>query len=291
MTRIVSVVVFSYNFESIIARTISSVTAQSLVRELDIVFHDDASTDASFLIAESVARIRGTPFIPVLRKNNRMSRRVPIWADILEKIDSKYVAILDGDDFWVDPRKLEAQVAVLDSRPDVDICFSRALTFDGIRFSGVTSNHGTEIAHFTLKNVIDGDGGFMPTSSILVRSNVLLSAPDWFFSFWPLGDFQIQVLGSKKGGAVYLPFDLAAYRTGDPRSFTSRIFSNPKLETLFRLDFINLLAKMQKDFDVQLWPSFVNLARQNLVRIAQIGEFGDLARGALDASGSFGHLE
>jgi len=284
MSRLVSVVVNSYNFEQTISHTISTVTSQTLASEIEIIFHDDASTDSTFNIAESLVRETGIPFIPILRRNNRMSRRIPVWADVLERINSKYVAILDGDDFWINQGKLEAQVAVLERFREIDICFSRAQIFDGTRFAGVAAKHGTAVTHFPLAKVIEGDGSFMPTSSILIRSEVLLAAPDWFFSFWPLGDFQIQVLGSRKGGALYLPFDLVAYRTGDPNSFTGRTFNNSRTEADFRLEFVSLLVKMANHFDRELKPSFLGLIRSNLVRMAQIGEFGILARGALEAS-------
>jgi hypothetical protein len=48
--------------------------------------------------------------------------------------------------------------------------------------------------------------------------------------------------------------------------------------------FIRLINKMAGHFDGGLKPSFLELIRSNLVRIAQLGEFGVLAQGALEAS-------
>ena len=50
--------------------------------------------------------------------------KVPYYQDLLD--NSEFVAICEGDDYWIDPLKLQKQVNYLESHPDYSMCFHRA---------------------------------------------------------------------------------------------------------------------------------------------------------------------
>src|SRR5207249_10286459 len=41
----------------------------------------------------------------------------------------QYIAILEGDDYWLSPQKLQKQVDFLDSHPECSLCFHQVLVF------------------------------------------------------------------------------------------------------------------------------------------------------------------
>jgi len=42
--------------------------------------------------------------------------------DTLKEASGQYVAVLDGDDYWIDPLKLQEQVDFMDLNPDFSLC-------------------------------------------------------------------------------------------------------------------------------------------------------------------------
>jgi glycosyltransferase involved in cell wall biosynthesis len=104
---LVSVVMPAYNAERTIARTISSVLAQTYTN-LEVVVVDDGSTDATREIAESFAR--RDPRLRVLRKENEGVARARNFG--MQAARSELIAPVDADDLW-HTSKIEKQVAAL----------------------------------------------------------------------------------------------------------------------------------------------------------------------------------
>ncbi|HEV8539692.1 MAG TPA: glycosyltransferase family A protein [Nitrospiraceae bacterium] len=111
----VSVVIPLYNAVEVIAETIRSVLAQTwLDREILVI--DDGSTDGSTdVVATFGDRVRYYRFdnAGVAKSRNRG----------IALSQGQYVALMDHDDLW-DPTKLEKQVQVLQSRPEVGLVYT-----------------------------------------------------------------------------------------------------------------------------------------------------------------------
>jgi glycosyltransferase involved in cell wall biosynthesis len=104
----------TYNRASFLPEAIESVQAQSLVN-WEMIIVDDASNDNTKEIVEHYcvqdARIqyyRNEKHLKISESRNRS----------LSYSKGRYVAILDSDDLWCDPLKLEKQCSFLDSQPD-----------------------------------------------------------------------------------------------------------------------------------------------------------------------------
>ena len=63
----------------------------------------------------------------------------------------------------------------------------------------------------------------MPTSSLVIKTKVLNSLPEWFYKDAPVGDVYIQMISSIPNGALYLSKLRSVYRVNVPGSWTSRL--------------------------------------------------------------------
>jgi hypothetical protein len=88
----------------------------------------------------------------------------------------------------------------------------------------------------------------------MFRKSMLLKLPQWFFRPPPIEDYFIQVQGSLRGGALYLPMSAAAYREGDPQAWTQRVTANPQLKIAFEGRLISSLLDMANTLPKSLLP-------------------------------------
>jgi glycosyltransferase involved in cell wall biosynthesis len=116
---LVSVVVPVYRGERFLAAALESVERQTY-RHFELIVVDDGSDDAGAEIADAHAGTR------VLREPHRgvsAARNAGIAV-----AQGELIAFLDADDEWM-PRKLERQIALMRTRPEVAIVHTHVMTF------------------------------------------------------------------------------------------------------------------------------------------------------------------
>lgn len=101
------------------------------------IVHDDASTDGSVAIIREYEENYPDIFKPIYETENQWSKKNGTLNSIMNaSIDAtgaKYVAMCEGDDFWIDPQKLQKQVNFLENNPEYSMCFHSAkIIADGI---------------------------------------------------------------------------------------------------------------------------------------------------------------
>lgn len=109
----VSVVVPAYNAAAFVRRAVDSVLAQTWA-DCELLVVDDGSTDGTLdVLAAYRDRLR------VLTQANAGPAAARNHG--LRAARGRYVAFLDADDWWL-PAKLERQVELLESRPEIGFC-------------------------------------------------------------------------------------------------------------------------------------------------------------------------
>ena len=117
MEEMISVVVVTYNQAETIGRTLDSVLMQQCHVPFEIVIGEDCSTDDTRAICQDYAEKH--PDIIRLVCNERNKGLVDNYFDCLLACRGKYIADCAGDDFWIDPQKLEKEVTVMEKHPEV----------------------------------------------------------------------------------------------------------------------------------------------------------------------------
>lgn len=117
-TPLVSVICITYNHEDFISQAIESMLFQKTTFPFEIIIHDDASSDKTPDIIKKYAGLYPEIIKPIFQKINQYSLGVRPRDVATELARGKYIASVDGDDYWTDPYKLEKQAAFLESNPE-----------------------------------------------------------------------------------------------------------------------------------------------------------------------------
>lgn len=124
----ISVIVLTYYHEKYIAQALESILSQETHLTYEILVGDDASGDHTpEILQEYAARYPGIIKL-VLRKKNTGANYNSM--DMGRRAIGKYIAYLEGDDFWLDPHKLQKQYDFLDTHPEYSACFGKCAVSD-----------------------------------------------------------------------------------------------------------------------------------------------------------------
>ena len=129
---LVSICTITYNHESFIREALESFLNQKTNFKYEIIIYDDASTDNTQKIIREI-EIK-YPYIikPHYQTVNQYSKGVRGIAAkfTFPRAQGKYIAMCEGDDYWIDPYKLQKQVDFLENNPTISMTFGNALIDD-----------------------------------------------------------------------------------------------------------------------------------------------------------------
>ena len=128
---LVSICCLAYNHEPYIRECLDGMLMQRTTFKFEILIHDDASTDNTAKIIKEYAEKYPTIIKPILQTENQYSKGKGILAPfVYPKAKGKYIALCEGDDYWIDPYKLQKQVDFLENNKEFSYCVHRYLSFD-----------------------------------------------------------------------------------------------------------------------------------------------------------------
>jgi glycosyltransferase involved in cell wall biosynthesis len=199
----------TYNHERFVAQAIESVLAQRVDFPIEIVIGEDCSTDNTRQILRSFSAKHPSLFRLLLPSENIGMN--PNLATTIKACKGQYIALLEGDDFWTDPTKLQRQVDFLDAHEQCSTCFHRvAIVDEDGRETGVSGDNLNIQAVYSVADLI-GRRFFAKTASVMFRRGLFENFPDWYFRC-PVGDFPIHVMNGMHGQFGFLDQQMAAYR-------------------------------------------------------------------------------
>ncbi len=118
---LVSVALICYRQERFIQRAIAGVLAQQTPFPFELVIGDDASDDRTLAIIR--AQLHAHPItVRILPTPQRLGMQQNVHRTVAA-CRGRYVALLEGDDYWLDEKKLVHQVTFMEAHPDTALCF------------------------------------------------------------------------------------------------------------------------------------------------------------------------
>lgn len=122
----VCVWMITYNHSNYIQQAIESVLNQNCQFDFVIQIGDDCSKDDTSKICAKYARMYPEVINYARRhKNLGMISNALVTLSECLATGSKYIAMLEGDDYWTDTHKLQNQIHLLEQNPNASFCFSR----------------------------------------------------------------------------------------------------------------------------------------------------------------------
>lgn len=218
----VSIACITYNQEIYIKDALNGFLQQKTKFPFEIIVHDDASTDSTVEILEAYRDKYPKVIKLILQAENQFSKSMYLplkYCFDLVSSSSKYIALCEGDDFWIAADKIQNQYEALEEKQDIDICFTDAYRLFNNSKVEQGRNYSTEPKIYTLSETVRGGGGFMPTASIFIRKRVVNKIPDWILTA-PVVDYYLQVLAAAPNGALYIPSKSCVYRISAKGSWT-----------------------------------------------------------------------
>jgi glycosyltransferase involved in cell wall biosynthesis len=161
---LVSIITIFWNAERFLSEAIGSVLSQSYPH-WELLLVDDGSTDASTDIALRYAE-ENPKQIRYLEHESHQNRGMSASRNLgISQAQGDYVTMLDSDDVWF-PRKLEQQVEILASHPEV------ALIFGKLQYWwSWTKRPEDAFRDYVLESAIAADTVVKPPSLLMVHSN------------------------------------------------------------------------------------------------------------------------
>jgi glycosyltransferase involved in cell wall biosynthesis len=215
LAPLVSVCCITYKHEEFLGQAVESVLMQQTPFAVELVIGEDCSPDATRRIAlDYEARFPGR--VRVLQHAHNLGVMGNLVAT-LNACTGRYIAFMEGDDYWTDPLKLQRQVEIMEAQPECALCIHDAEVFmqDGsapsylfsTKYPQLLPAHGGRITQADLVK----HGWGIASASMLFRSTSLLPLPEWFAHVFS-GDYTMQLLSTQHGYIYYLPQVMSRYR-------------------------------------------------------------------------------
>ena len=203
-----TVVLTTYNEERFIGQAIDSVLAQETGFPFELVVIDDCSTDRTREIVIRYQQAHPERIRLVLAEINRCDN-VDFMREV-EQAAGEYVAILDGDDYWTSPHKLQKQVEFLDRHPECAVSAHNALMFyeDGSRDPRNT-NPPNQKEILTIEDLFENR--MVHTATVVVRKAAIGRFPV-VYADEKCADWAMLLLATGRGTIGYIDEIMAVYR-------------------------------------------------------------------------------
>lgn len=216
---LVSIVCNTFNQEKYIRSALDGFLMQQTNFPIEILVHDDASTDGTAEIVNEYAKKYPDIVKAILQTENQYSKQVAISEKFqFSRAKGKYIAFCEGDDYWTDPLKLQKQVDAMEKHPELDICSHQMTTECDEKKTGVVPlENGNKI--FSVSDVIGNGGGFVSTASLMFRRDIFIHS--YNFQQMMSLDYIWQIAGALRGGMLYLGDCMGVYRQKAKGSWTA----------------------------------------------------------------------
>ena len=206
---------------------------------IELIISNDCSPDNTNNIINNI--IKNHPKSDIIRYINHEKNigMMPNFISALRNVNSKYVAICEGDDYWIDRFKLQKQVDFMEKNLDFSMCFhSVQITMAHKNDYYIYETPSSDVLF--LKDIIKNH--YIPTCSLLFRNNNFCQRLPLWLSKSISGDIPVEIILASQGKTKYLSEKMACYRRNE-----GGITQSPLQLSKMRMGYIYMYSRLAQE--------------------------------------------
>lgn len=252
----VSILCCTYNHEKYISKAIESFLSQKTNFFYEIIIHDDASTDSTASIVEKYKKNNMDVIRFIKEEENQYYKNNFFYDKMLPMARGRFIALCDGDDYWIDEEKLQKQYDYMMRNPKCAL-----FIHDGYKIT----EKGKMLASTFPKSkictqeeiLLAGIGSSFPiSSSMFWRKRVTEQAPAFFFEVKAL-DYTIKQCCACYGEVYYSSEPMSIYRLSVTDSFMDKTRSNIDFYKLYLKEMISFFEQYN-EYTNKMFDKIIN---------------------------------
>jgi glycosyltransferase involved in cell wall biosynthesis len=240
MKPTVSVVMITYGHEKYIREAITGVLMQECGFEVELIIANDCSPDNTDAVINEFINHPNINWIKYTKHSQNMGM-MPNFIWSLQQAKGKYVAICEGDDYWIDSLKLQKQVDFLEVNHDYSMtCHNAIIKYEGDDEKNMIFNENLISHDISMQNIVEK--WIIPTASMVFRKEYIMCIPDWINKIYS-GDFTLALLLRSYGKVWFCGDIMSVYRVDYSGSSASATYCDRGIfvlnQHLLLLDYFN----------------------------------------------------
>lgn len=222
----VTVYCAAYNHEKYIRDTLQGFVRQETSFEFEVLVHDDASTDGTATIIREYELKYPNIIRPIYQKENIYSKGINrTYTYMLPRTRGEYIAICEGDDYWINPHKLQKQYEYMELHPECSLVAHKTICEymeGGYREAFTTHDFSKpENCELEVEDIINNHTLFH-TSSLFFRRDFYDNNKSFLLNNKSF-DYVIKILLATEGSVHVIPEVMSVYRRGTENSWTIKM--------------------------------------------------------------------
>jgi glycosyltransferase involved in cell wall biosynthesis len=260
----VSILCITYNQKKYIAQTLEGFLSQKTNFKIEVIIHDDKSTDGTTEVIQDYAKRFPEIIKPIYEKKNQYSLgNFSFITEMYGIAKGKYIATCEGDDYWTDDTKLQMQIDFLDKHPKYALCFHPTrVVYESEEIADTFFPNHADNKLFDLEHLLQAN--FIQTSSVMYRNlkNYIEMKSD------PLpGDWYAHLFHARAGKIGFIDRPMSVYRKHDGGVWSSIRSDEEKFWTKFGYQHLMFFFRVLELFETD--DKYKNVIRGSIVEIAE----------------------
>ena len=271
----------AYNHGQYIRDALEGFVSQKTSFIFEVIVHDDASTDNTAEIIREYEKRYPTIIKPIYQSENMHRKKINrTFTYMLPKANGKYIALCEGDDYWIDEYKLQKQVDYIEAHPECSVVAHKAYILycnDGKMALHSNCDFSATDWDVPTETIILNQGLF-PTASMLFRKNYYYKNEQFIRNNGGY-DYVTKILLATEGIVHIIPDIMSVYRKNVEGSWTERVSENKEQKIKHIEKSIETIKAINKYRDYKYDSVFQETILQRMFSIELIrGNFSILRR-------------
>lgn len=190
---------------------------------VEVVIHDDASTDKTQKLVKEIARSNSKKNFTsrlIFQNTNQFMNGMGFLPDLISECKGTYISIIEGDDYWTDYEKILKQFKFLEQNRDYAICATAYLSGKdqetAVRYPNLDTPKIIEISRETFSKSNE-----IGTLTVMFRKKMLPQLPQ-DYNLQKIGDYPLWGLLSSFGKIGLINEVTAFYRLHEDNYFAQK---------------------------------------------------------------------